>query len=527
MKIRSGWCVIALSSGLFVNCAMAQVAAYEVIDLGALPSSADPKSGAWAINDRHEVVGWAIDPLFQTHAALWLYCPNYGLAAGQWHDLTVMGGETEFGEAFDINMSGLVVGRQTVSTSNGWTRGYIWDVGASPLVTTELGTFTGGAATEGLACAVNDASPAIVVGVAQAPVDPCPNLRRNQAFSYTYGDPPMALTALGMNPGNGYSQASGVNNASPPRASGRSSDELCPIVTCRPDASAVLWTVSASPTLTTLPDGGAAYGAQAWGINDAGQSVGLAIQPGPWCLKHAAFWQTSTSAPIDLGSVGIGGAFESRAFRLNEASSSGEVTIVGADDFNVRAYRWYRDAVGTWTGVDLNLLISPLCGWTLYEAHDVSSDGWIVGDGLVTPPGSIWPEYHAFLLKPVTCPGDLDGSCTVNGADLGILLGAWGCGTPCPACRADLNMDGLINGADLGLLLGAWGTSCECWSCLSGNRAASAHETSPELESKLFEGLSILGFGSLGEFHAWQRSRSAEQNAETVEWLFVYLTARN
>lgn len=129
---------------------MAQVAAYEVIDLGALPSSADPKSGAWAINDRHEVVGWAIDPLFQTHAALWLYCPNYGLAAGRWHDLTVMGGETEFGEAFDINMSGLVVGRQTVSTSNGWTRGYIWDVGASPLVTTELGTFTGGAATEGL-----------------------------------------------------------------------------------------------------------------------------------------------------------------------------------------------------------------------------------------------------------------------------------------------------------------------------------------------------------------------------------------
>ena len=53
-------------------------------------------------------------------------------------------------------------------------------------------------------------------------------------------------------------------------------------------------------------------------------------------------------------------------------------------------------------------------------------------------------------------PADLNGDGVVDGADLGLLLGAWG---PCPpgGCPADLNGDGVVDGADLGLLLGAWG----------------------------------------------------------------------
>ena len=50
-------------------------------------------------------------------------------------------------------------------------------------------------------------------------------------------------------------------------------------------------------------------------------------------------------------------------------------------------------------------------------------------------------------------PGDFNGDGDVNGADLGLLLGAWG---PCPGCPEDMNGDGVVNGADLGLLLGAW-----------------------------------------------------------------------
>jgi len=49
------------------------------------------------------------------------------------------------------------------------------------------------------------------------------------------------------------------------------------------------------------------------------------------------------------------------------------------------------------------------------------------------------------------CPADLDGDGVVGGADLGLLLGAWG------AASADLNGDGIVDGSDLGIMLGAWG----------------------------------------------------------------------
>jgi len=54
---------------------------------------------------------------------------------------------------------------------------------------------------------------------------------------------------------------------------------------------------------------------------------------------------------------------------------------------------------------------------------------------------------------PQPCIGDLNADGVVNGADLGLLLGAWGTANPV----ADINGDGTVNGADLGLLLGAWG----------------------------------------------------------------------
>jgi hypothetical protein len=48
-------------------------------------------------------------------------------------------------------------------------------------------------------------------------------------------------------------------------------------------------------------------------------------------------------------------------------------------------------------------------------------------------------------------PSDLNDDGVVDGADLGILLGAWGTGA------GDINGDGTTDGADLGILLGAWG----------------------------------------------------------------------
>jgi len=71
--------------------------------------------------------------------------------------------------------------------------------------------------------------------------------------------------------------------------------------------------------------------------------------------------------------------------------------------------------------------------------------------------GSELGEETTFLDSVVfgapTCVGDLNGDGVVDGADLGILLAAWGSGDP----LADLNGDRLVDGADLGTLLAAWG----------------------------------------------------------------------
>lgn len=54
------------------------------------------------------------------------------------------------------------------------------------------------------------------------------------------------------------------------------------------------------------------------------------------------------------------------------------------------------------------------------------------------------------------CPGDVDGSSTVNGVDLAVVLANWGV----PSAQypnADTNGDGLVDGTDLATVLAGWG----------------------------------------------------------------------
>ncbi|MFO0782508.1 MAG: hypothetical protein U0636_02330 [Phycisphaerales bacterium] len=116
----------------------------------------------------------------------------------------------------------------------------------------------------------------------------------------------------------------------------------------------------------------------------------------------------------------------------------------------------------TWTGP----LITTPGPWTRYAAPLIASK-WVVDTGSwqdilsnvtsiniqleLVSNGSIDDQNG---LDNVTLCGsalaDFNSDCTVDGTDLGILLGAWG--TP----DADLNSDGSTDGSDLGILLGAW-----------------------------------------------------------------------
>ncbi|MFM9097624.1 MAG: lectin-like protein, partial [Phycisphaerales bacterium] len=70
--------------------------------------------------------------------------------------------------------------------------------------------------------------------------------------------------------------------------------------------------------------------------------------------------------------------------------------------------------------------------------------------------GATYPHLAVIEFGPSAppCPADFNDDGTVNGDDLGTLLGAWAqTGTP-----FDLDGDGIVDGNDLGTLLSAWGS---------------------------------------------------------------------
>jgi hypothetical protein len=92
----------------------------------------------------------------------------------------------------------------------------------------------------------------------------------------------------------------------------------------------------------------------------------------------------------------------------------------------------------------LTYLYSEPCGLTDYVSYEaIGFSGYHWTNSYTTWDGG----------GGTTCVGDLNDDGVVNGADLTILLGAWGTADPV----ADLNDDGIVNGADLTMLLGAWG----------------------------------------------------------------------
>ena len=141
---------------------------------------------------------------------------------------------------------------------------------------------------------------------------------------------------------------------------------------------------------------------------------------------------TSLTMSMSPGTVAFSFFFESNPFAVHT------FTITGTDE-NGNAMTIVQDADGasgaTWVGFYTN------GSMTITSITISSTVDFAVG-------------RFGYALD-AACFGDLNGDGSVNGADLGILLAAWG---PCRGCAADLNDDGIVGGADLGLLLAAWGT---------------------------------------------------------------------
>ena len=121
------------------------------------------------------------------------------------------------------------------------------------------------------------------------------------------------------------------------------------------------------------------------------------------------------------------------------------------------------NAIGSYTWATTPALVADVQAWVSAPATNF---GWvIVGNEAVLESAKRFESResaditrHPTLVVTYTPgnapPGDLDGNGRIDGADLGLLLNAWGPG----GGPADLNGDGVVNGADLGIQLAQWGT---------------------------------------------------------------------
>lgn len=155
----------------------------------------------------------------------------------------------------------------------------------------------------------------------------------------------------------------------------------------------------------------------------------------------------------------------------------------------------------------------------------VRDSRWVHGDVSPVARVDIGALEHD---QPFECPIDLTGDGQVNGADMSVLLGAWSgtcsfqgnynhacdlvdrdaAGLPNPCFCADYNRDGVVDGADLTILLGAWGPcpGCPYPPCEGGGESMMAGG-SAEYESVSFvtptDLAAMYGFEALGAFSEW------------------------
>lgn len=194
---------------------------------------------------------------------------------------------------------------------------------------------------------------------------------------------------------------------------------------------------------------GGEWGLEAFNTDGGGLSVGFVTYPGG-------------------GSNGVNGRWGGNEFAFAPFSYD----LVRWDDDQIAGdpnnmatatVSWTRDA-GTTVSIALPSF-SPQTVWSdagQPQTASIDPTGWSFG--LAARNGGIDQDVLIgdLLIEvtvecpPETNPADLNGDGLVDGADLGLLLSAWGRCIDDP-CVGDVNGDGFVDGADLGLLLSAWG----------------------------------------------------------------------
>lgn len=340
---------------------------YSLTDLGALGGDY-VYSKALAINESGWVVGYSYTASGNQHAFLY---------DGTMHDLGTFGGVNSC--AYGINDSGQVVGG--AATSEGNLHAFVYDG-----ILHDIGTFGG----TGNSCAYAIDNSGRIVGTSDRPG------YWNHAFLYNG-----AMHDLGTfsSRGDGWSWAVGINDSGTIVGGAFCSEAVHAFLYdgVLHDLGLLDVTCNTDPEWMILGN----LSSYANAINNSGQVVGFSNAP----LYDRAFLYDGTMR--DLGTLPNGN--DSYALSINDNGLV--VGLALTDIYEARAFLYD----GT-TMTDLNDLIDPTLGWTVWEANGISNGGQIVGYGK-----NALGMTHAFLLTPVPEPSSAAGLGTA-------LLGLIGAG---------------------------------------------------------------------------------------------------
>jgi hypothetical protein len=155
-------------------------------------------------------------------------------------------------------------------------------------------------------------------------------------------------------------------------------------------------------------------------INDAGTIVGTGTKFNSFD-RAAIRWDASGTAATQLGNLGT-----DQYIGPSDINNAG-IAVGFAAKYDNSGTRYLGQRAVYWgldgAAVDLNTLIDPSIGWTLYKATDISDTGWIAGAGFVDPDGAGGQASfrRLFLMHvPATAvgaPGDYNHNGAVDAAD--------------------------------------------------------------------------------------------------------------